>query len=536
MIKKEKFIILLISASTILISFGLILNRKKIENVLKENKVFSKTYERTEQKKNEKIFAIKLKDNKLKILLEELSQDKAAIAITILKNKKLVDFINDGNINSYIENNDYNKALENAKVIKNIEDLSLLSPELGKYFRDDLIKDNFDTFVKIIQNRPEVIKIKSRITKLLPIKNSEVTFKELSENKIMEISEILSRSPITVQFVEKKDLKKYNLEEVVEISKTLYNIGLISPVLAIEIGEILKGFDFRKASLYGDLYIKDEKFEKEIKKEYEKGNFTFQKPYLKYNPYGRTPLAYGLKYGENDKIDLLRVTVLGRGGMPNFTYEKKYFPGELFPIVGLYPKTENVVLLEKLDSKSKKVLESNKINLKTTSLDDRLPAIYIEKRVQNSIQAGFNLVSYNLKDEGIPFAFDSMGNIRYVLRTGKEIRKAKIVQQNETWEVKNDEDEFQLNILGKILGRIGRIDENSVLENQKSKYLIKNNNILTVVSYRNGPYPSALFSEYGLDSKDEIFRAIIFYDKDSSYENLIEDGERVILYRGDDEN
>ncbi|MGL4947166.1 MAG: hypothetical protein ACRC4X_05830, partial [Cetobacterium sp.] len=281
MIKKEKFIILLISASTILISFGLILNRKKIENILKENKVFSKTYERTEQKKNEKIFAIKLKDNKLKILLEELSQDKAAIAITILKNKKLVDFINDGNINSYIENNDYNKALENAKVIKNIEDLSLLSPELGKYFRDDLIKDNFDTFVKIIQNRPEVIKIKSRITKLLPIKNSEVTFKELSENKIMEISEILSRSPITVQFVEKKDLKKYNLEEVVEISKTLYNIGLISPVLAIEIGEILKGFDFRKASLYGDLYIKDEKFEKEIKKEYEKGNFTFQKPYLK---------------------------------------------------------------------------------------------------------------------------------------------------------------------------------------------------------------------------------------------------------------
>lgn len=532
MIKKEKIIVLLISASIILLSFGLILNRKKIENILKTNKV----YQRTEQKKIEKIFSIKLKDKKLKIILEELSQDKANIAITILKDKKLVDFINDGNINSYIENNDYNKALENAKVIKSIEELSLLSPELGKYFREDLIKDNFDNFIRIIQNRPEVIKIKSRITKLLPIKNSEITFKELSENKIMEISEVLSKSPITVQFVEKKDLKKYNLEEVVEISKTLYNIGLISPVLAIEIGEMLKGFDFRKASLYGDLYVKDEKFEKEIKKEYEKGKFTFQKPYLKYNPYGRTPLAYGLKYGENDKIDLIRVTIFGRGGMPNFIYEKKYFPGELFPIVGLYPKTENIVLIEKLDVKSKKVLESNKINLKTSSLDDRLPAIYIEKRIQNSIQTGFNLVSYNLKDEGIPFAFDSMGNIRYVLRTGKNMRKVKIAKQNESWQVENDEDEFQLNILGKILGRIGRVNEDSISKNRKSKYLVKNNNVLTVISYRDGAYPSALFSEYGLDSKDEIFRAIIFYDKNSSDENLIEDGERIILYKGDDEN
>ncbi|MGL5053352.1 MAG: hypothetical protein ACRC5W_07205 [Cetobacterium sp.] len=537
MIKREKILTLLISVIIIIVSIGFILNRKKLETKLETNQILSNIYKKNEKKKNEKIFSTKLKDNRLKIILEELSPDKTAIAILILNDKELVNFINNGDINSYIENKDYDKAIKNAKVIKNIEELSLLSPELGKYFRENLIKNNFDTFIKIIENRPEVIKIKSRITKLLPVKNSEVTFKELSEAKLIQISEILSKSPLTIEFAEKKDLKKYNLEEVVEISKTLYSIGLVSPLLAIEIGDMLKGLDIRKASLYGDLYVKDEKFEKQIKKEYEKGNFTFDNPFLKYNPYGRTPLAYGMKYGKNEKVDLLRVTVLGMGGMPNFVYEKKYFPGELFPIVGLYPKVENTILLEELEPTSKKILKTKKIKLKTDSVDDRLPSIYIEKRIVNSIQPGFNLVSYNLEKEGIPFAFDSMGNIRYILKTGKEMRKVRVEKQDYgVWEVKNDEDEFQLNILGKILGRIGKEEEDLIAQNKKTKYLVRNNNILTVVSYISGAYPSALFSEYGLDSKDEIFKAIIFYDKDSAKENLIEDGERVILYEGDSEN
>ncbi|MGL4954664.1 MAG: aryl-sulfate sulfotransferase N-terminal domain-containing protein [Cetobacterium sp.] len=535
--KKEKILILIISLLLILISFGILSSRKEIEKKISNNQKISEIYIKNEKIKNQKIFTSKLKDDRIKLILENLSIDKMNIGISILKNQELVNFLNDKNIETYIEKTDYQKSIENVKVIKAIEELSLLSPELGKYFREYLIKDNFDKIVKIIKNRPEVIKIKSRITKLLPIKNSEVTFKQISEEKLIEISEILSKSPLTVEFVEKKDLKKYNLEEIVEISKTLYNIGILNPLLAIEIGEMLKGFDIRKASLYGDLYVKDEKFEKQIKKEYEKDIFTFDKPYLKYNPYGRTPLAYGLKYGKNEKIELLRITVLGMNGMPNFMYEKKYLPGELFPIVGLFPKTENTVLLEQINSDTKKVEKTNKIKLKTYSIDDQLPSIYIEKRIPNSIQPGFNLASYNLKEEGIPFAFDSLGNIRYILKTGKEMRKVKIEKQNlGIWKLKNDEDEFQLNLLGKILGRIGKENEDKNIMNQKSKYLIRNNNILTVTSYREGAYPTALFSEYGLDSKDEIFKAIIFYDKNSPEENLIEDGERVFLYEGDSDN
>ncbi|WP_418965742.1 hypothetical protein [Cetobacterium sp.] len=537
MIKREKIVVLLISAIVVATGFGLLFNKKKIENILKNNKSISKIYENSEKKKNERIFDTKLKDKNLKRILDGLSTDKMEIAVSILNNGNLVDFINNPNIESYIDNTDYAKALENAKVIKGLKELSLLSPDLGKYFKEDLIKNNFENTIKIVENRPEVIKIRERIIKLLPIKNSKDTFEQLSEENLMQISEILSKSPITVEFVEKKNLKKYDLEEVVEISKTLYEIGNVNPSLAIEIEEMLKGFDIRKAALYGDLYVQDEKYEKELKKEYDEKNYTFDEPFLRYNPYGRTPLAYGMKYEPSGESDLLRVTILGMGGMPNFSYEKKYSSGDILPIVGLYPKAENTVIIEQLNPVDKRVTKIKKLKLKTIPVDDKLPAIYVEKRVPGSIQPGFNMASYNLKDEGLPFTFDSMGNIRYILKTGKEMRKVKIAKEDAgVWEVKNDEDKFQLDILGKVLGRIGRDDEDETSKNKKTKYLVRNNNILTVVSYRDGAYPTALFSEYGLDSKDEIFKAIIFYDKNGADENIIEDGERVILYEGDSEN
>lgn len=536
MIKKEKIIVLIGSIIIIFIGIISLLKKDEIEHKFKNNKNMSSIYERNEKRRVEKIFNTKIKNSKLKGILNSLSIDKLEIANTILENNRLVDFLNTPNIEEYINNIDYEKAVENSKIAKSLKELELLSPELERYFKEELLKNGYDKFIKKIKDKPEVIKTRKRITKLLPIKSTKNTLENLSEHNLMKISEILSSSPITIEFVEKKDMKKYNLSQIVEISKTLYQIGKINPELAIEIEGMSNGLNIRKAALYGDLYVKDEEFENQINKEYEKENYTFETPFIKYNPYGRTPLSYGVKYRNDGSEDLVRVTVLGIGGMPNYSYIYRYNMSEILPIVGLYPKKENIVILEILNPKNKTVLKSQKLKLKTFPVDDRLPAISVEKRVSGSIQPGFNLVSYNLKEEAIPFAFDSMGNMRYILKTGKDIRRARIEKSEPgIWDIKNDEDKFQLDILGKILGRIGRQDNKENDENKKTKYLVRNNNLLTVISYRDATYPSALFSEYGLDSKDEVFRAVIYYDKDGADENIIQDGERVMLYEGDSE-
>lgn len=535
--KREKSIVIIFSTLMLMFSFTVISNKTKVEEILKNNSIISKFYEKNQKKRFERIFESKINNKKFKNILYGLSVDKMEIVDSILKDKKLVEFLNTDNFEKFTEIRDYKKALENSRIADEIKELSGLSPEIKRYFQTEFLGENYDEVLKKINDRPEVIRMRERIGKLLPIEGSKKTLKNLSEENLMEISEILSKSPVTVQYVEKKDLKNYSLEEIVEISKTLYAIGKINPQLESEIKNMTDGFDIRKAALYGDLYVKDKKYENEIMKEYEKGNYTFDTPYIKNNPYRRTPLSYGIMFKPDKEGEIVRVTILGMNGMPNYTYEKKYFSGDILPIVGLYPKSENTVNLEILDSKTKNVLRTKKLQLKTESVDNRLPVILVNKRNLSGMQSGFNLASYNLKDRGLPFAFDNKGNIRYILDTGKEMGKVRVEKTTlETLEVQNKEDKFEMDILGKILGRIGRDNVEEKLKNKKTKYLMKTNNILTVVSYRDTQYPYGLFSEYGLDSKEELFQAVIFYDKNSPDENIIDDGERVILYKGEAEN
>lgn len=532
--KREKTLVLLISSIFLIFSFLLISNKSKVEEVLKNNKIISKYYKENQKIRFIRIFESKIHNKKFRSILDGLSVDKMEIVDSIFKDKKLIDFLNSTDFKNFTDTRDSSQAFENLRIIDEIKELNSLSPEIKEYFKNEFLGKNYDDILKKIKNRPEVIRMRERIEKLLPIKDSKNTLKNLSEEDLMKISEILSKSPITVQYVEKKELKNYSLENIVEISKTLYAIGKINPQLEIEIKNMVGGFDIRKAALYGDLYVRDENCEKEIKKEFSKEAYTFENPYIKYNPYKRTPLSYGVMFNPEKEENLIRVTILGANGMPNYSYEKKYYSGDILPIVALYPKTKNIVILDLIDLKTKSIIKSKKIELQTGSVDDRLPVILIQKRFLDRMQSGFNLTSYNLEESGLPFAFDNMGNIRYVLDTGKEIQKVRVEKTTlETLEVRNNEDKFEMDILGKILGRIGRDNIEEKLKNKKTKYLMKTNNILTVVSFKDSQYPYALFSEYGLDSKEEVFKAVIFYDKNSPKENIVDDGERVILYKGE---
>lgn len=531
--KKEKLFVTLFTLG-LLLSSGIILsNKENIESFLKNNSITKEAYENTRKKTISK--NIKIKDKKLLGILNELSLEKLEIANSILKNPKILDVLQNKNLEKMQEVNNYDIAVENSQIVKELKNLEILSPELKDYIYQNFNGINYDLVVKNIKNKPEVLKLRERIVKLLPIDSAKETLINLQEEKLIEIGKLLSNSPKTIEFVEKRDIEKYNLSETTEIGKTLYKIGQLEPKLAIDISEEIPELDIRRVALYGDLYVRDEKSELEMKNEYLKENYIFESPYIKLNPYGRTPLTCGVAFNDIEDKTRIRVTILGKYGMPKVTYTENYKKNELLPIVGLYPKTKNEILLEKLDINGNSIQEK-KLIIETENLDDRLPVVLVEKRVPGNLQPGVNMVSYNLKDQGLPFAFDSMGNIRYVLELGSEMRKVKIEKEsNNQWKVKNDEDTFQLDIFGKILGRIGRDYVTPKDENKKVKYLVRNNNVLTVISYKDEIYPRAVFSEFGLDSKNIVFKASIYYDKNNLAENKVEDGERIELYEGDGE-
>lgn len=290
-----------------------------------------------------------------------------------------------------------------------------------------------------------------------------------------------------------EDMKKLLL-----LSKKLESIGGVSPELKTIIGKNMDGIEYKKMASYGEFYLLDKNNSVELEKQYRSNHYTFDSPFIKLNPYGRTPLSAIVKV-ENDFVGKdVSVTIEGRENSQNYTYKTKIKENGEIEIIGLYPKTKNNVTIRLNDGEIQK---KKSVEIETGIINDALPAIVIEKRVDGSIESGMNLVSFNTREESLPFIFDSNGNIRYILIVSPVIKKSLLDRnENGNWEAYDDDLIFEFDMLGKIVNiqdnnRV-KLDENwknGVLF-RNNQYLPKKNNILYVYGFSDKVYPSGVFS------------------------------------------
>lgn len=91
-----------------------------------------------------------------------------------------------------------------------------------------------------------------------------------------------------------------------------------------------------------------------INQELQNGGYSFEEPLVIQDPYQNSPLtAIAVYSGENSSS--VRVTVKGRKAENNIVDTVDAQNDHIIPIVGLYPNTENEVLLEELDADGKAV-------------------------------------------------------------------------------------------------------------------------------------------------------------------------------------
>lgn len=532
--KKERTLVMALGG--ILLASGLLIYFKgdKIYESLRGGKytgTITKTFARREL---ENRIDRKIESKSLGRLIESLSLEKLDLADEILQDKDLVNFLNEGHLEIGGKKINYEEAVAQEKIKKGLQDLGVLSPELKGYLDKKYPTKTYVSIGKKIQI-PEAIKTRDRLSRLIPEENLKNLILGLNDGKIEALNNIFIKNPEVVKALETKKIEDYtNIEKLYELSKSLYEIGQLEPRIALILNNIFPNFDFRKAALYGNLYLSDNTLEKNYMEEFQRGDYTIKHPLVKLNPYGRTPLTALVKFKTKEENPKVKVTVLGERGMENYSYISEYRDIEGVPIVGLYSRSKNKVILEVLNSKNIPV-ERGEVSIDTGYLSDLLPSIYVEKRVLGFTQPGMNLAVYNVKNEGMPFIFDSQGNIRYVLNTGNPIRTLTSLERSENgnWVVSNDEDNFIMDITGKILGRMGRTEPVEKPKNKEIQYLVRNNNVLTVVGFIDTPpHPYCLFSELGLDSKRPLFRAKIFYDYYKKEDNNIVKGERLPLYPG----
>ena len=555
--RKEK---LIIGSSVCIIGLGILLyvSKEKIMEKLSNSPSLVMTYKESQSKKLKKEIEKKINDKNFNSIMNRLSMEKLEILKESLEFPEVVDALNTKDNSKYKSDRYFSpdvtqeEAVKIANISKGFGEIEVLSVEFKNYLSEKYPNFNYNEINKNENKIPDVLKIKDKVLKLFPDKEIADIIKTLNGEQLNKINNIIAGNAEVVSLMEFKEedinnFKKYeedffnsrlildDMKKVVATSKGIDEITLVSPKLKEIVDQHLKNIDYKKMSSFGEFYLLDKNSDIELEKQYREKYYTFETPFIKLNPYGRTPLSAIVKI-ENEAVGKdITITIEGKENSPDYTYKTKVKANGEIPIIGLYPKAVNKVSL-KMNNNG--MLKTKNIVIETSLIDDSLPAVVIEKKVDGSIEHGMNLVSFNTKDESLPFIFDSNANIRYLLIVSPVIKKS-LLDRNErgNWEAVDDNLIFEFDILGKIVNiqdnnRI-KLDENwknGVLF-RNNQYLPKKNNILIVYGFSDKAYPSGVFSEIGKDSGNELFKARLYYDKNSFEDNSILSGKRIELFQ-----
>lgn len=203
--------------------------------------------------------------------------------------------------------------------------------------------------------------------------------------------------------------KEANNEKTREVCEQVYEgpkyiINLISKKIIGK--EVLGSKNISK------ILKEQEKVDEQIKREYSELEYTWRYPYIKVDPYGRTPLSFLIKFRTEEPMKV-KIEIIDRNGT-NIEYKfEKYINEHNYTISGLYLKGETEIQL---------VLENEIGKLKKKKL-----RIKPKKKIENI--GNFVVITNNLEKNHFYFVrgysnfgviIDNFGNIRGIKEIGIE--------------------------------------------------------------------------------------------------------------------
>lgn len=158
--------------------------------------------------------------------------------------------------------------------------------------------------------------------------------------------------------------------------------------------------------------------DQKLQTELNSGKYTLKKPKVVLNPYGDAPLSAYILFTTKDSCQV-RVTVKGKTAQTNVSGTLGKAKNHRVPVIGLYPGTNNKVLVETLNAKGK-VLQKKTVRIKTKKIVSELKNAVKKVKVKGQTKKvhcayGLTIIS---GQNNLPFAYDEDGNIRwYMTRT-----------------------------------------------------------------------------------------------------------------------
>ena len=565
--RKEKTILIL--------SFGIIvlggitcMNKSRLADNFSSNRILNTIYKKNSYKKIKNEIYRKIGDRDFREIIDKLSFEKLEVTSDILKEDALAAAINSGDKKEYLKNLSdekptYEEAQNIYKIVEGFNALETISPEFSLYIREKFGYEKKDYDVNVLKEIPNTILQKDKLVKLTVNEELKNIIRGLSYDEIKTFSSLAEKNPVLIKILEKpftengkdkfilkgmdekyfsQELDYETMKDIYAVSSDIYTLGNMNLKIKDFFRINLGNFDYNKIANYGGLYLSDRKNEMEIEKEFSEKDYTFENPYIKLNPYNRTPLGALINFKSDYSENPVRIIVKGVDGSKDFMYTINKIGEKGIPIINLYPNTDNKVNIKILSKDRTKIIKEKNISIKTENLDDRLPIVVIEKNygefLRGVLEPGMNTASFVTGEKSLPFIFDDNGKIRYVFNCDETMGKVILKKdKKDDWILDNGKTVIKINSLGKVSGDKIEVNEYEELKIDDDltkgytvnhiQYLPKKNNLLIVYGFSNTTYSSAVYSEVDRETREEYFKSRIYFKKNKIEENNIIFGERT---------
>lgn len=565
--RKEKTILIL--------SFGIIvlggitcMNKSRLADNFSSNRILNTIYKKNSYKKIKNEIYRKIGDRDFREIIDKLSFEKLEVTSDILKEDALAAAINSGDKKEYLKNLSdekptYEEAQNIYKIVEGFNALETISPEFSLYIKEKFGYEKKDYDVNVLKEIPNTILQKDKLVKLTVNEELKNIIRGLSYDEIKTFSSLTEKNPVLIKILEKpftengkdkfmlkgmdekyfsQELDYETMKDIYAVSSDIYTLGNMNLKIKDFFRINLGNFDYNKIANYGGLYLSDRKNEKDIEKEFGEKDYTFENPYIKLNPYNRTPLGALINFKSGYSENPVKITVKGVDGSRDFMYTINKMGEKGIPVINLYPNTENKVNIKILSKDRTKIIKEKNILVKTENLDDRLPIVVIEKNygefLKGVLEPGMNTASFVTGEKSLPFIFDNNGKIRYVFNCDETMGKVILKKdKKDDWILDNGKTVIKINSLGKVSGDKIEVNEYEELKIDDDltkgytvnhiQYLPKKNNLLIVYGFSNTTYSSAVYSEVDRETREEYFKSRIYFKKNKIEENNIIFGERT---------
>lgn len=565
--RKEKTILIL--------SFGIIvlggitcMNKSRLADNFSSNRILNTIYKKNSYKKIKNEIYRKIGDRDFREIIDKLSFEKLEVTSDILKEDALAAAINSGDKKEYLKNLSdekptYEEAQNIYKIVEGFNALETISPEFSLYIKEKFGYEKKDYDVNVLKEIPNTILQKDKLVKLTVNEELKNIIRGLSYDEIKTFSSLTEKNPVLIKILEKpftengedkfalkgldekyfsQELDYETMKDIYAVSSDIYTLGNMNLKIKDFFRVNLENFDYNKIANYGGLYLSDRKNEMDIEKEFSEKDYTFENPYIKLNPYNRTPLGALINFKSGYSENPVRIIVKGVDGSRDFMYTINKMGEKGIPVINLYPNTDNKVNIKILSKDRTKIIKEKDISIKTENLDDRLPIVVIEKNygefLKGVLEPGMNTASFVTGEKSLPFIFDDNGKIRYVFNCDETMGKVILKKdKKDDWILDNGKTVIKINSLGKVSGDKIEVNEYEELKIDDDltkgytvnhiQYLPKKNNLLIVYGFSNTTYSSAVYSEVDRETREEYFKSRIYFKKNKIEENNIIFGERT---------